>query len=318
MDGLVNLVLLFFFYSFLGWCIEVTLKFIQYHRFINRGFFTGPICPIYGSGAALITVSMGLLGRVESSVGTTFALSFVLCGAVEYLTSYFMEKRFHARWWDYSQKPMNLHGRIWIGNLVLFGLGGVAIIHIVNPPLYRLLEGISPRAREIAAVSMLAVFLADYAVTHFVLKLVRIGVERSEADNTEEINREIRLLLSDRNIFYRRFADAYPEVVYRTERINERLAAVKAETERIRREAEQRIAERKEQLSSTMEPSARIKNTIINRQDRLISLLYDESAATAEMKRLKDEIDRDKKRLEARPLAKISGMAQRGQSQSGL
>ena len=55
---LTNLVLLFFFYSFLGWCIEVTLKYIQYHRFINRGFLTGPICPIYGSGAALITLAL--------------------------------------------------------------------------------------------------------------------------------------------------------------------------------------------------------------------------------------------------------------------
>ena len=311
MDGLVNLVLLFFFYSFLGWCIEVTLKYIQYHRFINRGFFTGPICPIYGSGAALITVAVGLLRPVESSVGTTFAISFVLCGAVEYLTSFFMEKRFHARWWDYSRKPMNLHGRIWIGNLLLFGLGGVAIIHIVNPPLCLLLERAPMNVRKIAAASLLAVFCADYVATHFVLKLVRIGVERSEADSTEEINREIRLLLSDRNIFYRRFADAYPEVVYRTERINARLAAVRAETERIRREAEMRIAERKEQLSSTMEPSALIKNAIIDRQDRLISLLYDENAASAEMKALKEEIDQDKKRLMSRPLSKIVSHAQR-------
>ena len=49
-DSLVNLVLLFFAYAFLGWCIEVTLKYFQFHRFINRGFLTGPWLPIYGSG----------------------------------------------------------------------------------------------------------------------------------------------------------------------------------------------------------------------------------------------------------------------------
>ena len=124
----VDLILLFFAYSFLGWCIEVTLKYFQFHRFINRGFFTGPILPIYGSGAALITVAVSSLARFEYGYGSTFALSFVICGTLEYLTSYWMEKRFHARWWDYSQKPMNLHGRVWIGNLMLFGLGGVAII----------------------------------------------------------------------------------------------------------------------------------------------------------------------------------------------
>ncbi len=295
---LINLVLLFFFYSFLGWCVEVTLKYIQYHRFINRGFFTGPICPIYGTGAALITLVVGGLGPVEKGYGITFLASFLLCGAVEYFTSYFMEKRFHARWWDYSQKPMNLHGRIWIGNLILFGLGGVAIIHIINPPLFRLFERLSLQTREIIDAALLCVFAADYAVTHFVLKLVKSGIERSEADNTEEINREIRVLLSDRNIFYRRFADAYPEVVYRTERINARLAAIKAETEKIRREAEERITAR-------MEPTAMIKNTIIEKQDALIGMLYDETTATEEMKRVKHEIEGERKRLQSRPLARL-------------
>ncbi len=295
---LINLVLLFFFYSFLGWCMEVTLKYIQYHRFINRGFFTGPICPIYGSGAALITLAIEGLRTVEKGYGTTFLVSFLLCGAVEYFTSYFMEKRFHARWWDYSQKPMNLHGRIWIGNLILFGLGGVAIIHIINPPLYRLFERLPLQTRGIIAAALLCVFAADYVVTHFVLKLVKSGIEHSEADNTEEINREIRVLLSDRNIFYRRFADAYPEVVYRTERINARLAAIKAETERIRREAEERITAR-------MEPTAMIKNTIIEKQDALIGMLYDETMATEEMKRVKREIEGEQKRLQSRPLARL-------------
>ena len=134
-DRLINLILLFFAYAFLGWCIEVTLKYFQFHRFINRGFLTGPWLPIYGSGAALITVVIKGLAPLEFSVGTTFAVSFLLCGFLEYMTSYVLEKRFHARWWDYSQKPMNLHGRVWIGNLILFGLGGVVIVDLINPLL---------------------------------------------------------------------------------------------------------------------------------------------------------------------------------------
>ena len=315
MEALTNLVLLFFAYSFLGWCIEVTLKFIQYHRFINRGFFTGPICPIYGSGAALITLAVSFLSPVESAYGTTFALSFVLCGAVEYFTSYFMEKRFHARWWDYSQKPMNLHGRIWIGNLILFGLGGVAIIHLINPLLYRLFALVSLDARRILAAALLAVFAADYVMTHFVLKLVKNSVESSEADSTEAINREIRLLLSDRNIFYRRFADAYPEVIYRTERINAHLAALREESERIRREAEQRLEEQKAQLISAMEPAAMIRTTLIDQQGRLIDLLYDEQNASEPEKALKREIEANQARLESRPLTRIANLARAAEKQ---
>ena len=305
MDYAINLILLFFAYSLLGWCIEVTLKYIQFHRFINRGFLTGPICPIYGSGAALITLIVGGLSRLESGYGTTFALSFLICGAVEYLTSYCMEKRFHARWWDYSQKPMNLNGRVWIGNLVLFGLGGVAIIHIINTLVYRVLDTIPFSLKSIVACILIAVCAADLVLTHFILKLVKTGVESSEADNTEEIRKEVYLLLSDKSIFYKRFADAYPDVIYRTERINARIAEVKAETERLRREAEQRLEERREIVAEKLEPATLIKSEIISRQDALIGLLYDAQTASEEMKSLKADIDREKERLESRPLSKI-------------
>ena len=131
---------------------------------------------------------------MESSVGTTFVISFILCGIVEYMTSFFLEKRFHARWWDYSQKPMNLHGRVWIGNLVLFGLGGVLIVDLFNPLLFHLSEHMSFSLREILAIVLSCVFVADYVMSHFVLKLVKTGVENSAADDTEAINKEIHLL----------------------------------------------------------------------------------------------------------------------------
>ena len=306
MEYFINLILLFFAYSLLGWCIEVVLKYIQFHRFINRGFLTGPICPIYGSGAALITLVVGGLSRLESGLGTTFALSFLICGTLEYLTSYFMEKRFHARWWDYSQKPMNLYGRVWIGNLILFGLGGVAIIHIINPVLYSAFDSVSLRTKTIVAAVFSAVFVADFVLTHFVLKLVKIGVENSEADDTEEIRKEVYLLLSDKSVFHKRFADAYPEVIYRTERINSRLAEVKAEAERIRLEAEQRLEERKEQVAASLEPPTMIKSTIISKQDELIGMLYDSKTASSEMKALKADIDREKERLDDHPLSRIT------------
>lgn len=285
--------------------MEVVLKYIQFHRFINRGFYTGPICPIYGYGAILITLTIQWISPFESAVGTTFAISFTLCGLLEYFTSYFMEKRFHARWWDYSNKPMNLHGRIWIGNLVLFGLGGVAIIHILNPVLLSFLNSFSLLTKEVVLTAFIAVFAADYVLTHFMMKLIKSGIERSEADSTEAMNREIRLLLSNRNIFYRHFADAYPNVIYQTERIKNRVNSIREEAERIRREAERQITEQKKQVVSRVEPSTLVKSEIIEKQDRLIRLLYNETAASEEMRLLKKEIDSERQRLDARPLSKI-------------
>ncbi len=300
MEYCIDLVLLFFAYALLGWCIEVTLKYFQFHRFINRGFLTGPWLPIYGSGAVLITLAVDGLAPLESSVGTTFALSFVLCGTVEYLTSFVMEKRFHARWWDYSQKPMNLHGRVWIGNLILFGLGGVLITKVLNPVFLGVFGMLTLSGREILSAGLGGLFLADCVMSHFVLKLVKTGVESSEADSTEEISREVRLLLHDRSVFHRRFADAYPEVIYKTERIAARMEAVRAETERLRREAEARVGEVKEQLAYELEPIASVKNGVIRRQEELIDRLYDEKCADEETRAMKRELDKELTRLQKR------------------
>ena len=300
MEYCIDLVLLFFAYALLGWCIEVTLKYFQFHRFINRGFLTGPWLPIYGSGAVLITLAVDGLAPLESSVGTTFALSFVLCGTVEYMTSFVLEKRYHARWWDYSQKPMNLHGRVWIGNLILFGLGGVLIAKVLNPVFLGVFGMLTLSGREILSAGLGGLFLADCVMSHFVLKLVKTGVESSEADNTEEISREVRLLLHDRSVFHRRFADAYPEVIYRTERIAARMEAVRAETERLRREAEARVGEVKEQLAYELEPIAAVKNGVIRRQEELIDRLYDEGRADEETRAMKREIDKELARLQKR------------------
>ena len=303
MEYLIDLVLLFFVYSFAGWCMEVILKYRQYHRFINRGFLTGPVCPIYGTGALLITVIIGNLARFESGIGTTFALSFLICGTVEYLTGYFLELFFHARWWDYSNKPMNLHGRVWIGNLVLFGVAGVAIIHLINPLIYRFFGLFTFTVRETAAIILLVILGADLIISYFVLKLVKVGAESSEADNTEEISLEVRRLLTNRSYFHKRFAEAYPEVIFRTERVKARMAEVKAEMERMQREAEQRLEERHGKISASLEPGIVIRNTVISMQDELITMVYDDSAASEEMKQLKAEIDKEKARLDRRAFA---------------
>ena len=142
--------------------------------------------------------------------------------------------------------------------------------------------------------------------------MTRCSTGQSQADNTEQISREVRLLLSDRSVFYRRFADAYPEVIYRTERVAARMEAIRLESERLRREAERRAADMeqrleagREQLAARLEPTAMLKSGVIEKQTELIGLLYDEGSATDEMRTLKREIDADLARLQdRRPLSR--------------
>ena len=159
-------------------------------------------------------------------------------------------------------------------------------------------------ARIAIAGGLTLIITADYVVSHFVLKLVKTGVEKSEADNTEEINREIKALLSDRSIFARRFAEAYPNVIYRTEKIAARMEQIRKETERLKQNVEARlekigtqIDQKKAEIAYNTETSGSIKNRILEKQNSLINILYDENNASEDAKILKKEIDSENVRL---------------------
>ena len=212
-------VVIFFLFSVAGWVMEVTLKYIQFHRFINRGFLVGPYCPIYGWGAVTVAVLVGGVFAREGTIGETFLAGVVLCGALEYFTSWYMEKVFHARWWDYSQKPMNLHGRIWIGNLLLFGAASVVIVKLIVPLLLRWMALWPPLGVEIAAGAVVVVMGADYGVSHVLMNQVKREIDAQDGDSTEEIAKKVRELLRSKSIFLRRIQSAYPNAQPRSKKL---------------------------------------------------------------------------------------------------
>ena len=46
-NTIYELAWIFFIYSFIGWCGEVIVAAVNRHKFVNRGFIAGPLCPIY-------------------------------------------------------------------------------------------------------------------------------------------------------------------------------------------------------------------------------------------------------------------------------
>lgn len=238
-----KLILLLFFYSCLGWLMEVILKYIEFHRFINRGYLIGPYCPIYGCGVVAMTVLVEEVLRGRGSFGDVFLAGMVVCGALEYFVSWIMEKLFHARWWDYSKKPMNLHGRIWIGNIILFGLGSVIVIKFVNPILMVILNAWSNRRLVVSSVSIVCVFIVDNVISGKMMNVVKREIDATEVgvtDNTEEISGKIRELLLGKNILLRRISHAYPTLKIRplhlTKQLKKARQEVKAATKRVKTE----------------------------------------------------------------------------------
>lgn len=204
-------IVMIFIFSILGWIMEVTLKYIQYHRFINRGFLIGPYCPIYGFGVAGVTILVGgFIGRHGTDIETFWA-GFVICGFLEYMTSFYMEKMFHARWWDYSQKPMNLNGRIWIGNLILFGIASVLIVKFIDPHYFNFIRTVSPVLMAVISWIIIIVMVSDYTVSHMLMNIVKKDIDTTKGDNTEEISIRVHELLKNRKALVRRIYEAYPD-----------------------------------------------------------------------------------------------------------
>ena len=186
----------FMLFSFLGWVYECVFCMVKERHWENRGFLFGPVCPIYGVGMIFTIVIIGkrpftrlflyfLQGKslLESPPAVPYAATFVICAIcaslVEYITSVYLEKKFHARWWDYSDMPLNLDGRICIPAATAFGLLGVAAQRYVIPMSQRLHNTLPASAGSLLALVLMSLFTADIVLTvenlkHITAKLVLI------------------------------------------------------------------------------------------------------------------------------------------------
>lgn len=159
MDNIIKYILLFFFYSFAGWCLESLYCSIGEKKLINRGFLTGPLCPIYGVAALVITIL--IYNPFKNNPLLVFLLGIVLCDIVEYLTSYIMEKLFAARWWDYTYEFINIKGRICLKHSLYWGVISVIFVNVIHPAVDNLYNKLNGEYTGYILAVILVVFAAD-------------------------------------------------------------------------------------------------------------------------------------------------------------
>ena len=159
MENIIKYILLFFFYSAAGWCLETTYCSIGEKRFINRGFLTGPLCPIYGT-AALVLIIL-IYNPFKDNMLVVFLLGIVLSDIVEFFTSLIMEKLFAARWWDYTYELFNLSGRICLKHSLYWGVISIAFVKVIHPAVDDLYSKINGDYLIYILIGVLAVFTAD-------------------------------------------------------------------------------------------------------------------------------------------------------------
>ena len=216
MIEICSYILLFFLYSFLGWCLEILCKLISDHKFINRGFLIGPYCPIYGTGAIIMTF---LLKKYLDDPITLWIMIILCCSILEYFVSFILEKIFHARWWDYSTNKFNINGRICLETMIPFSIFGLFILYKCNPFFLNLINAIPHTILYLLTIILLIGFIVDLILsTKIIYNIQNITTNVTKKmifkkDDTERITKLVREKIEkSKSLLNRRMIHAFPHL----------------------------------------------------------------------------------------------------------
>ena len=179
-----SLITIFLSMSVFGWLWEVGMHLVSYGEFVNRGALHGPWLPIYGTGAVLI---LTVLNRFRRNPALEFGATIVLCGFLEYMTSLVMEiATGGTKWWDYSGYYLNLNGRICAEGLLVFGIGGLAIVYAIAPMIDDLVSRFNEKKVMAVCTVLMVLFLADVIYSQIHPNTGK-GVTDIEARETQQL-----------------------------------------------------------------------------------------------------------------------------------
>ncbi|WP_430602233.1 hypothetical protein IGJ02_002551 [Enterococcus sp. DIV0724b] len=162
MNEFIKIVLLFFIYSFIGWLWETVYCSLKAGKFVYRGFLLGPYCPIYGFG---ILGVLYFLEPLKQNIVILYLLSTILVTILEYITSYGLEKLFHASWWDYKDVPLNINGRVALPVSLFWGIGCVLIVRVIHPKVMLFERFLSEKFGILLPIILLLLIVSDLFYT---------------------------------------------------------------------------------------------------------------------------------------------------------
>lgn len=254
----------FFLYAFLGWCGEVVYAAAIEKRFVNRGFLSGPLCPIYGLGVVLIDAALRPFGHHPAAL---LIGSMVLGSALEWLAGWLLEKIFHQKWWDYSDEPHNLGGYICLKFSLVWALAGMLVVRFLVPETNKLVRFIPTVAGWVILGLLLALLAADFTVTVVAIIGLNRRLKRLEAVTTRlregsdrlgerlyegaSATEELRAALKEKyetalhaNLLHRRLLRAFPDL--KSLRHNRELELLRENIDGFRRRSSQALQRRHE------------------------------------------------------------------------
>ena len=255
--------LYFVVYALIGYISEVLYCSVPMRRLVNRGFLHGPYLPIYGFGALLILIPLQFF---DTHPVLVFFIAFFLTSALEYVTSFLLEKIFQTKLWDYSDKFANIHGRVCLLNSTLFGLMGLITLYWVHPHVVRFISDIPDHILHPLSSVLLLGITADatssiFRMASFKRQLVefRLKVKELEArfellakqksnPSLERLKERLDAELEERRVrlnkYSRQILDAFPSITAKNDEQRLQLELLKKEFRSYREKKKQQRKQR--------------------------------------------------------------------------
>lgn len=174
----LDIYIFFIIYSFLGWFCETIYCSTLQKKLINRGFVTGPFCPIYGFGALAI---LKMLSPFTDNFLVIYLAGIFITSLLEYVSSYLLEVTFDTHWWDYSSYRFNIKGRVCLRNSLMFGGLAAALHFYIHPFVEQNVLKIDPVNLQYFALSFTLVFAIDFVHAINTILSLNLRLKRLEA-----------------------------------------------------------------------------------------------------------------------------------------
>ena len=124
----------FFFMSILAWFLEMGYSLVVRGKFVLPGAWYGPYCPIYG----LTFILLLAVFRKKDNIIFNILKVAITVTAMEYVISFISGEIFNNVIWDYSNRFLNLNGRVCLEMSTMFTIMGIIILYIFEPITRRL------------------------------------------------------------------------------------------------------------------------------------------------------------------------------------
>ena len=187
-----NLFAYFIIYSIAGFFVETIFAFVRYGVLESRkSFLYGPFCSIYGLGAVIMIL---FLQYFKKNRITLFIGGFIIGSITEYLVSLVGEFILHVKWWDYSNMPLNVNGRICFYYSIFWGILAIFLMKAIHPKVRKLMAFILKKINLSTVKSIISVImifiLVDCIVSAYAISLFRIrmiAINNLNVENKEKI-----------------------------------------------------------------------------------------------------------------------------------